>query len=232
MLDDYAISVRAELAAVVRAVRNGQLLRSGTHLRSLAIAGYNLRRALFCAVEGEGDGSDVEEWLKRAIDDAPRISLNVDHRVHIPWGLLYDQDPTKIPDDAECIDIGYYDAFWCIKYSVSVVHKQVTPFLPQARESFIWLSVLNGSNFDEALDALAPPETDNVQTVLVRHGNVAYARRRGSMPPANRCSIRRSSRIPNASRAVIRPHPLCRYRSASTSQNPLRAYPGKRSVRH
>lgn len=160
--------VRAELACVVQSIRDRNTSELGLRLKDLATAGYELREMLFSAMSEQPQAEAVEAWLQNNRNPMPRVSLNIDNRVHIPWGLLYDAEPAKLSTDSTNID--QYEDFWCLKYSVSAVHDLVRPSLTHnADNPLIGLSVLNKDAFETAYANLIPLEAEHVKYILSHH---------------------------------------------------------------
>ena len=114
-LDGLAARVRTELEGVVAAVVAGE--QPSKELQVLAAAGYELRSALFRGdPESREHSRAAEEWLLGdEFETPPRISLVVPYSVHVPWGLLYDDDPSEISYAGDSLTTDQFSAFWCLK---------------------------------------------------------------------------------------------------------------------
>ena len=141
-------------------------------LKNLARAGADLRERIFSS-EPEPDipgaenwGVEADKWFLGASEAI--LHLRIDQRVYIPWGLAYDGDPDKLPDDDKvCQNIGTYAGFWCVKYKLSTLYnrirdsvvKQPRPVSSATRVKLVhqgaWtLASKSLSSEEKALDAL------------------------------------------------------------------------------
>lgn len=110
--------VRDALVALTSWSINSDEERLPPVLLAVASAGYELRECLFTSIKDQDVATQVMEWVKEQVaagDSTLRITS--DSSIHIPWGLVYDEDPESAPP-ASAEPRGY-DAFWCLKYSLS-----------------------------------------------------------------------------------------------------------------
>jgi len=174
--------VRDCLQRLVRKVKNEGVQGSGALLKELAGAGYRLYDALFYREEGsETDPKEIRDWLKE-LGQNFRIAFRVDHRVHIPWGLVYDVDPTGPTGHPGGDQIHHYEDFWCFKYLVSTLHSRIYLFggaYPESADSFKVLMALNRDTFNSASEApgLTRPERDILDWIIKKYGDPAYSGR-------------------------------------------------------
>lgn len=154
-LQRLGTTARSHLAALVDLARRGQLAQVGPTLRKLALAGYDLFHALFLADSGTAEADTVREDLANK-QGGFRVLVKVDHRIHVPWGLIYDSSPDALGEGATIDD---YPDFWSVKHLLSTVHHRVPPRPePPNRDRFQVLPVLNKDSFDEALNAISEDE--------------------------------------------------------------------------
>jgi hypothetical protein len=122
-----AAGVRQALARFVGQClddQNGGVARSGAHLKELAENGNKLYWALFDDRANSDNAQQVREWILEAAG-THRMHVVIDDRTYVPWGLVYDDDPSKLSGDPEDVDIALYKNFWSLKYFVSPFYKNV-----------------------------------------------------------------------------------------------------------
>jgi hypothetical protein len=101
--------------------------RAGAELKELAAAGYDLYQAFFTADTNTADAEKMRTWLagqhqaKRPL----QISLSIDSRIYVPWGLIYDSDPENLTGTPDNDDIERFRDFWCLKHKLSSVYNRV-----------------------------------------------------------------------------------------------------------
>ena len=123
-----AEGVRANLDNVVqRALRDGCVDDCGEVLQALAQSGTNLRHNLFRRVEGDQDSAEVRQWLTDEVRDSYPIEFVVEDRIHIPWGLIYDDGGLEFRGAGNNLDIDNYRGFWALKYQTSTTYFRITP---------------------------------------------------------------------------------------------------------
>jgi hypothetical protein len=100
-------------------------LNVGLEMKALAVAGRELRDAIFFAAPGSSELDDelADEWF-HALDDAI-LHVTIDRKIYIPWGLVYESDPDLLSDDAEDTSIEKFSAFWCQKYQASTLYNRI-----------------------------------------------------------------------------------------------------------
>lgn len=94
-----------------------QPYRAGKELKELARKGHDLYKALFLPERVKGflatDGKELQ------------ISLSIDSKIYVPWGLIYDSDPDSLTGAAEDDEISKYRDFWCLKHKLSSVYNRI-----------------------------------------------------------------------------------------------------------
>lgn len=121
-VNDRAEGVRRALKAFVKQCMNsnaGGVQKSGKQLKEMAVKGHDLYNAIFCDKDNSHHPQDIQKWLLDLAVNKPHIKVVVDDRMYIPWGLVFDGDPSLLSGEADDIDISHFGDFWCIKYFVS-----------------------------------------------------------------------------------------------------------------
>jgi hypothetical protein len=107
---------RAALQELVEAGRQRKHKRYPELIRDVARQGYEFYNILFSGIS-ETDrqrAKRAKEWVAgRPPTDT--ITFSVPSRVHIPWGLIYDQAVSENPDEIDP------ERFWCLKHA-TVAH--------------------------------------------------------------------------------------------------------------
>jgi len=119
--------LREQLETMVEAGQKGDFAEYGKITQSLAREGYNLYDALFF-----GDGATdrinagvVKDCVENdLIAGRDRIIFSVGPKVHIPWGLIYDQNVLN-PLDNEEPDSTRFRHFWCVKFSAVTLYSKM-----------------------------------------------------------------------------------------------------------
>ena len=143
--------------------RSGGVARSGAHLKDLAQHGNNLYWALFDNVSGQPEPAQYVRDLVSQAAGSYRMNVSVDDRTYIPWGLVYDGDPTRLSGDPGDVDIGHYADFWCLKYLVSCTYTSARVralAAPKSVSIFKLISALHKDAFTSAESLLAPGEPE------------------------------------------------------------------------
>lgn len=156
----------------------GGVARSGTHLKKLAEAGNELYWALFDDKAHPTDAQQVREWILAAAG-MYRMHVVIDDRTYVPWGLIYDGDPSDLSGKPEDVDIAHYKDFWCLKYFVSPFYKNIVVRAgvnPKAVALYRLMSALDQSAFSGA-EALFDPTDPEKQVLdwLRQHFNTTQA---------------------------------------------------------
>lgn len=172
LLQRLGTKVRGRLAPLVDLVRRGQLPEVGPTLRSLAAAGHDLFEGLFLAESGTAEADIVREDLANK-QGGFRVLVKVDHRIHVPWGLIYDASPESLSEGTTIDD---YADFWSVKHLLTTVHHRVPPRPePPDRDRFQVLPVLNKDSFDAALEAVSPDERIAIAELLGAPTRAAFS---------------------------------------------------------
>jgi hypothetical protein len=139
-------------------------------LKDLANIGARLRFVLFDAQpDRQGNPISLEElehWMHEARIAGDRaLTITADPTVHVPWGLVFEGDPSALSSNAEKIDD--FQGFWSFHYVLSVVFSacELSPAkLERNRDHFRMLSLLNRYEYDHSPSDLgsAHPEFDRL----------------------------------------------------------------------
>jgi hypothetical protein len=85
-------------------------------LRSIAAAGSRLGWLL---VDGANNETNLKQWLAEKVASGEQsLTITSDSKMHIPWGLVYDDDARALPADA--CHAAQFRAFWSLKYQLTV----------------------------------------------------------------------------------------------------------------
>jgi hypothetical protein len=148
----------------------------GLALKALATLGRDLYDALFLDAGGsEIDPLRIRDWFERR--PTARLTISVDSRIHIPWGLVFSGDPSAIVPTISDGAIGDYAAFWCFRHKLATVHWRMTPDrvdVPYAREALQMLPVVNRQAFESAVRALSEDEQRILDSLQQQFGTPAY----------------------------------------------------------
>lgn len=164
--------VRRDLKSLVKhALENGEhgCKASGAILKAIAESGHKLYLALFQGEKGQGNPERIRHWLAERTEEL-RFTFVVDERVHIPWGLVYDSDPSLLSGNPEDIELLHYLNFWCIKYRLASVYARIDPSIqtePKSGDKFHVLPILNKEAFEKAFSALEVKEEQGAFTSLL-----------------------------------------------------------------
>lgn len=143
-LEQVATELRARLHELSTWTVGSDARDLPTILRALAEEGARLKYALFDSCD-RGVIEDLTAWIqdKYAAGDT-FLSVTADPALHVPWGLVFDDDPEKLPSNA--IAPAAYNAFWSIRYKLATVlsgYRQLDAKLQRQRDNFRILSVVN-----------------------------------------------------------------------------------------
>lgn len=163
---------RALLAPLVDLARRGQLAKVGPTLHALAAAGHDLFDGMFLAESGIAEADIVRDDLANK-QGAFRVLVKVDHRIHVPWGLIYDTSPEALGEGTTIDD---FADFWSVKHLLTTVHYRVPVHpLPPDRDRFQVLPVLNKDSFDAALEAVSQDERTTIAELLGAPTRAAFS---------------------------------------------------------
>ena len=116
LINQRANEARSALQDMVDGWRKGDTSEYPVLLRAVAMAGYELYKALFFANEepDRSAGEEVKGWMaKTVIAHTYTVTFKVPAAVHVPWGLIYEN--ADVEDETIAIDV---DGFWCMKYDL------------------------------------------------------------------------------------------------------------------
>ena len=140
-------------------------------MRKLAKEGNTLNFLLFEGAAGQESvdkAQKVKRWLN-GLEGTIRLNISVSSSVHIPWTLVFDEDPELIPDGT--INIDDYQGFWGQKYSISVLFSGMSPKElknPRKRSTFKVISALNNVEYKNAFSNLKEKEIQYLNSLLDR----------------------------------------------------------------
>jgi hypothetical protein len=117
-LIERAKEVRKLLATMATNAAEGRMADQASTLRDLAIAGARLRNALFHSTPNRDPGTEIKEWLT-SLPIPHRISFIDQGGIRVPWGLIYEGDPAKFPDESLAAANVACDGFWALRYHVT-----------------------------------------------------------------------------------------------------------------
>src|SRR5438270_9975681 len=171
VLQETGRDVRTALQQMVDDARAKKPL--GISLKQLAIAGAQLREAIFFGVGNDArEAAFVLGQLLGAGTDW-KLLITLDERVYVPWGLAYDGDPALLPDNPLPSEITpeLYAGFWCLKYNVCTLHSVVDPkglLKPRSYDEVQMLRIINQGCWTAAENAIPPPEKTFFDSVWTR----------------------------------------------------------------
>ncbi len=128
LVNRKAAEARKALTSFVKQCMNqqaGGVARSGKQLKELAERGRDLYEAIFLDKNGGPAIPRLQTWV-RGLAGTHRINVVVEDRTHVPWGLVYDGDPSKLTGAPEDVDISLFGDFWCLKYLVSALYNRMS----------------------------------------------------------------------------------------------------------
>src|ERR1043165_4965162 len=97
MVLEYSARTRMALGALVAGCMRS-LSGRGELIKQVANEGSKLFAALLYDADSANERGEIKDWLARHSRPA-RISFVVDGQIHIPWHLVYDSDPSGLPED-------------------------------------------------------------------------------------------------------------------------------------
>jgi hypothetical protein len=145
-------AVREALAKLVHACGSERpKVRAGA-LRELAFAGAELYYVLFVSHDDQAAAKRAREALAHhyAHGDT-KLRITGHPELHIPWALVFEGDPEKIPKEAEHLE--FFNGFWGLKYEIASTlsgYNQPRSKLVRQGEKSKLLSLVH---FDEATKA-------------------------------------------------------------------------------
>lgn len=157
-LKDDARLVRVALQKVVDEALAGR--PTAPALKNLAFAGAQLHNRIFQGIEAQLSAA-AKSWLVERHSRA-QLTIRTQERIHIPWGLAFAGDPSKLPDvtDERSPDFyAYYTDFWSIRHSACTVYDpMVLDFRPppQPGSEPQRLNVINSSAWEQAERSYEP----------------------------------------------------------------------------
>ena len=174
LLKDAAESIRKKLDTFVKVViEQKNLNRQAEALREVADCGVKLRHCLFNAIEGKRDAESVNDWIARQGDKIRSIEFNVNERIHIPWGMVYDTDNAEIDEPRNPLDRANFSGFWALKYCTFTTYYRITPdgLTEEVDGRQIELiSTVNSTVYDNVRTVLSENEAELVDKVLTCKG--------------------------------------------------------------
>src|SRR5438132_7643152 len=151
VLRDASAKVRARLEELITAAMakraTNQSLTVGVELKKLAEAGRALRNAIFQHVPGFQNELEAyrteNDWLPNLQN--VEMHVRVAQGIYVPWGLVYDGDPSQLSGAQEDIAVDKFSNFWCLKYRLSTLYNKIPPSItlkPTATSEIqiVWLS--------------------------------------------------------------------------------------------
>lgn len=110
---------------VTTAVNNG-VKHTWKELKELAGKGKELYYELFNDAGGsQVNPDDIRAWIPSL--GACRITFNIADYLHIPWGLAFDGDETKLPCSEGDLNVKFYGDFWGLKYRTASLYYRIPP---------------------------------------------------------------------------------------------------------
>jgi len=165
-LNGQAARVREQLDKLVKAKMENTPV--GPILKDLARKGKLLYQALFKATDYESEPARTQRWMAAA-EQPLFINITVNTYTRIPWGLLYEGDPEKIPDDADPGDFTVYSGFWCLKYLISCLHQRIKD-ISETRPKFKVFPVIHKREYDKVYAAMQPADRTQLSNLLAHFG--------------------------------------------------------------
>lgn len=163
LVENSSRKIRQTLEKIVKKGVEGDIRGGGLLLKELAGRGYELYELLFIEPNG-ARGQEVRDWLETREPGRYRMNVTVDSRIHIPWGLVYDVEPSELTGEPGDEGIELYQDFWCFKYMLSSIYNKFTPKdigeQPMPADIFKILSVMHKEEFDKAFEHLSDGERE------------------------------------------------------------------------
>jgi len=162
----HATRVRNLLEKFVKAKIENKPI--GPALKDLARAGKSLYDQLFKAIDFENEPGKAQKWMAAA-EQPLFINITVSTYTRIPWGLLYQDDPEQIPDDADPMDFRIYNGFWCLTHLISCLHQRIKD-ITEKRPEFRVFPVIHKNEYTKVHASLAPAEQTRIGDLFTRFG--------------------------------------------------------------
>src|SRR5262249_2102162 len=122
---------------------------------------------------GQEQAERAKEWLSGEHPRQFHFTIETDDL--IPWGLVFDTDPTDFRGQADDIEPEQYRHFWALKYRQTTMRHRIAPNYPQDcihRESLQVLPVINEKVLRDTLRALSAEEQVAVEALITTTGPV------------------------------------------------------------
>jgi hypothetical protein len=153
------LDIRDRLRSVIAAANGKKETQLSAQLRLLAQEGQKLYWTLFEPLPHDGiqpDLSRLKQWIEdeRAGGDDVLI-INSEPDMDVPWGLVFEGDPSKIPANAH--SLADFRDFWALRHKLAAVFSGCslsTTRSMRKRESFRLLSIMNEREFQHATEEL------------------------------------------------------------------------------
>jgi len=164
-VNSQADGVRRALKTFVKQCMDpeaGGVQNSGRQLKELAEKGNELYKSIFSDKDQNPFiMSRLQPWVRNQAGAC--INVIADDRTYIPWGLIYDGDPSQLSGEADDVDISHYGDFWCLKYLVSPYYHGMNVWgisNPKPVNLYRLISAVNKGVFTAAEQGLTPTEKD------------------------------------------------------------------------
>jgi hypothetical protein len=177
MLVEFSDRVRGRLDTLVTAAMNGRVRSGGALLKELAVAGHRLYSALFHAVGDSGRAASIRRRLE-GLSGEHQITVSMGTPLHIPWGLMYEDDPKYLSGEENDVEFDHYRSFWCIKYGVASVYHLIDPEAsdePLSNERLRVHAIANGAVLARTAPLLAECGAPLWQWIVDRFGQPMYS---------------------------------------------------------
>jgi hypothetical protein len=129
LIELHAQNVRNALQNLVDAGYDGRTGEYGELTAALARQGFNLYDALFFGATkpDQVQAKIVKDWVTtRLRPGEDRITFSVTSKIHIPWGLIYDQ-PVEGDEGDSAPDPRVFEHFWCQKFEAATQYFDIPP---------------------------------------------------------------------------------------------------------
>jgi hypothetical protein len=169
-LEDAALKCRNLLGELAVRFDKDSNSEYGDILQQVASAGAQMYFLLFdgCA-EGGDIAEEVKNYIRQFHSQKTQLIVSADSTCHIPWALVYTEEPPDL--DAVCLrpTDGDLPHFWGIQYGVAVLYNSMQlnnlkPALP--RKEFKLLFVLAKTVFEKLKGYLNPKERQYLERLV------------------------------------------------------------------
>jgi len=122
-LMEAAKDAREALQELMEAGRQNRTSEYPSLLFNVAAKGYELYQRLFFGKDPKDKpfAERARRWIEGR-DDGDTITFLVPSKLHIPWGLIYDQPPLA----ADGSDV-HPENFWCLKFAATAQYSSIPP---------------------------------------------------------------------------------------------------------